>query len=136
MMNLLAAVYWFDEALQARLEQLGYSDISRTQSLLLANIAGGERRAIRLARNLGVSRQAISQIVADLEKRKIVTLRTDPDDKRARIVDFHPDAAVLRSIASAILGDLEAIVADRIGKDRYEVMRQALAADWGEPPHA
>lgn len=134
MMNLLSAVYWFDEALQAKLEKAGYPGVSRTQSLLLANIAAGEHRAIRIARNLGVSRQAISQVLAELEKRDIVTLKTDPDDKRARIVDFHPSAARLRSVASKILGEMEATVAERIGKQRFESMREALAADWGDPP--
>lgn len=134
MMNLLSAVYWFDEALQARLEQTGYPDVSRTQSLLLANIAAGEHRAIRIARNLGVSRQAISQILVDLEKRNIVILTSDPDDRRARIVDFHPNAADLRTLASAILDDLEAVVAQRIGQERFEIMRDGLAADWGIPP--
>lgn len=134
MMNLLSAVYWFDEALQARLEQAGYPGISRTQSLLLANIASGEHRAIRIARNLGVSRQAISQVLAELESRGIVTLTTDPDDKRARVVDFHPSALGLRAVASAILGELEATVSQRIGADRFREMRAALAADWGDPP--
>lgn len=134
MMNLLSAVYWFDEALQLKLERMGYPGLSRTQSLLLANIAAGEHRAIRIARNLGVSRQAISQILADLEARHVVTLTTDPQDKRARIVDFHPDAVELRGAASAILGDLEAVVASRIGAANFEAMRKALVADWGNPP--
>lgn len=134
MMNLLSAVYWFDEALQARLEQAGYPNVSRTQSLLLANLAAGEHRAIRIASNLGVSRQAISQILADLEKRNIVTLTTDPDDRRARIVDFHASAGDLRTLAAAILDDLEAVVAQRIGEDRFAIMRDGLAADWGLPP--
>ncbi|MDE2561130.1 MAG: MarR family transcriptional regulator [Sphingomonadales bacterium] len=134
MMNLLSAVYWFDEALQAKLEAGGYPGISRTQSLLLANIAAGEHRAIRIASNLGVSRQAISQILADMEARNIVSVSADPDDKRARIVDFHPSTGDLRKIAAAILGELEATVAERIGKARFQTMREALASDWGEPP--
>lgn len=51
-----------------------------------------------------------------------------------RIVDFHPDAADLRTLASAILDDLEAVVAQRIGQERFEIMRDGLAADWGAPP--
>ena len=134
MMNLLSAVYWFDEALQTRLASAGYPGVSRTQSLLLANIATGEHRAIRIARNLGVSRQAISQLLTELEKRDIVQVSSDPKDKRARIVDFHPSASGLRDLASEILGELEAVVSGRIGEQRFETMREALAADWGEPP--
>jgi DNA-binding MarR family transcriptional regulator len=134
MMNLLSAVYWFDEALQARLAASGYPGFGRTQSLLLANIAAGEHRAIRLARNLGVTRQAISQVLADMEARGIVVVSSDPADKRARIVDFHPDATALRKVATAALGDLEALAAERIGPGLFRAMREALSADWGEPP--
>ena len=134
MMNLVSAVYWFDEALQVGLESHGYPGLSRTQSLLLANIAAGEHRAIRIARNLGVSRQAISQILAELEERNIVQVTSDPDDRRARIVDFHPSAKTLRKVASAILTDLEDLLSERIGQKRVRDLRAALAADWGEPP--
>jgi len=134
MMNLLSAVYWFDEALQAKLDSCGYPGVSRTQSLLLANIAAGEHRAIRIARNLGVSRQAISQVLAEMEARNIVSVTADPEDKRARIVDFHPSASELRKVASDLLGELAATVAQRIGEGRFATMRSALAADWGAPP--
>lgn len=132
MMDLLRALYWFDEALQARLEQSGYSGLNRTQSMLLANIAVGEHRAIRLARNLGISRQAISQILAELEARHIIAVHADPYDKRARIVDFHEDARELRKVASAILSDLETQVSKRLGERRFSAMRAALATEWGD----
>lgn len=134
MVNLVSAVYWFDEALQARLKAEGFDRIGRTQSMLLANVAAGEHRATRIARNLGVSRQAVSQILADLVARKIVTVSTDPDDRRARLVQFHPGAAQLRQLASAILAELEALLAEKLGTRQFTAMRTALAADWGNPP--
>lgn len=134
MMNLVSALYWFDEALQANLEDSGYPGLNRTQSLLLANIAAGNRRAIQIARNLGLTRQAISQILADLESREIITISSDPDDKRARIVDFHSRAAKLREVASCILAELESQLATRIGNRKVFGLRSALAADWGAPP--
>lgn len=134
MMNLVSAIYWFDEALQSRLEDLGYPGLGRTQSLLLANIAAGEQRAIRIARNLGVTRQAISQILGELEARGIVTVSTDPHDRRARIVEFHPSATALRKAASAVLVEMEETLGERIGTARLEALRDALAANWGDPP--
>ncbi|MFC3786333.1 hypothetical protein GGR90_002208 [Sphingopyxis italica] len=36
MMNLLSALYWFDEALQAALKEAGIPNVSRAQSMLIA----------------------------------------------------------------------------------------------------
>jgi DNA-binding MarR family transcriptional regulator len=73
-------------------------------------------------------------MLADLEAREIVAVSSDPDDKRARIVDFHPNARRLRRAASQILGQLEATLAERIGQPRVDNLREALASDWGDPP--
>ena len=136
MINLLSGVYWFDEALQAALKASGTMGVTRAQSLLIANIAAGEHRAIRLARNLGVSRQAMSQMIAELESRGILRVAEHPQDRRARVVDFSSSSEPLRTAASQVLLELEGVLKDRIGARRFEIMRAALMADWGEPPYA
>ena len=88
MVDLLSAVYWFDEALQAGLAASGWSQVTRIQSMALANIASGTHRATQLARNLGVSRQAVSQTLAEMEARGLIRTTLDPEDKRALVVSF------------------------------------------------
>jgi len=134
MIRLLSAVYWFDEALQESLRVSGQQPVSRAQSLLLANLAVGEHRAARLARNLGVTRQAISQTISELESRGVVTTETDPEDGRARIVEFSDQAAPLRRAAQQILTELEQILEKRAGARNFRALYAALDADWGEPP--
>ena len=88
MMNLLSALYWFDEALQAALKEAGIPNVSRAQSMLIANISAGEHRATRIARNLGVTRQAISLMLTQptMIKRPVL-------DVSGRLtVGFKPDA--------------------------------------------
>ena len=58
MRGLLRAYYWMDESLQNGLQQAGYPPRTRTQTMILINIADGITRAAELARVLGVSRQA------------------------------------------------------------------------------
>jgi DNA-binding MarR family transcriptional regulator len=134
MMNLLAAVYWFDEGLQEALRNAGWETVTRAQSLLFANIAVGEHRAIRLAENLGVSRQAISQMLRDLHDRGLVVVRDDPDDGRARIVNFSPASESLRNAARDALEALERQLEARIGGKDYRSLRAALLKNWGDPP--
>lgn len=134
MMNLLSAVYWFDEALQVALKTGGFQGVTRAQSLLLANVAAGEHRAIRLARNLGVSRQSVSQMIAELQARELLVVEEDPDDRRARVVKFSDASSPLREAASDALRQLEDVLRTRIGVRSYEGLRQALLADWGDTP--
>ena len=135
MMNLLSAVYWFDEALQATLKEAGIPNVSRAQSMLIANISAGEHRATRIARNLGVTRQAISLMLSELEARGIVELLPDPEDRRARIVRLAEQANGTRRAASKALHYLELKLVERIGLPAYHGLRDAMRMDWGDPPH-
>ncbi len=134
MMNLLTAVYWFDEALQAALKREGWPVVTRAQSLLFANLAAGEHRASRLARNLGVTRQSISEMLRELENRGLLTTEVDPADRRARIVRFSESSAPLRDAARGVLHQLEAELETRIGGETYRGLLGGLNADWGSPP--
>jgi DNA-binding MarR family transcriptional regulator len=134
MMNLLSAVYWFDEGLQTALKRAGWETVTRAQSLLFANIAVGEHRAIRLAENLGVSRQAISQMLSDLHARGLVVVEDDPHDRRARVVSFSPASESLREAARDALEALERQLESRIGAKDYGALRAALLKEWGPPP--
>jgi len=134
MINLLSSVYWFDEALQAGLAARGWSSATRVQSLVLANLAAGVRRAAHLARNLGMSRQAMSQMLAEMEGRGLITVAADPSDKRARVVSFSAQSAGIRDDAMMILKVVEATLGDRIGERRLNALRDAVAVDWGPSP--
>jgi DNA-binding MarR family transcriptional regulator len=130
-MDLLKSLYWFDNALQSGLKKSGFEAVTRSQSLILLNIMAGERRAARLASNLGVSRQAMSQMLAEMEKRGLITFRPDDEDKRAQIVSFSPESSDIRNAALRILGRLERELESRIGAKNVNALRKALSADWG-----
>lgn len=131
MLDLVRTVYWFDEQLQGRLDAKGWGKLSRTQSLVLVNVANGETRAARMAENLGISRQAMSQFLAEMVENKLVELAPDPADRRARIVRFAPEAHAIRDDAQKILRDLEAEMEQAVGPDGLAVMREGLRAFLG-----
>lgn len=133
MMNLLAGLYWFDEALQLALKERGLTQATRSQSLVLMNLAMGENRPTRLARNLGVTRQAISQLLTQMEAQGLICRRSDPSDGRAHIVDFSPSSSIVRDTAQKSLTEIEKVLGSRIGAQRLESLREALGMDWGEP---
>jgi DNA-binding MarR family transcriptional regulator len=134
MMNLLAGLYWFDEALQHSFEQQGLVPHPRQYSLVLMNLAIGETRPSRLARNLGITRQAVSQVMSQMKDLGLIEVRKDPTDGRALVIEFSDEAAGLRRVAMAALSQIEAVLGERIGVERLDALRAALALDWGPPP--
>jgi DNA-binding MarR family transcriptional regulator len=134
LLNLLAAVYWFDDAMQENMEARGFPRTSRAISFILLNIAQGEYRANKIAKNLGISRQAVSQMLRDLRRRGVLSIRIDPEDRRSRIVNFSPSFARQGKACAEILAKLETAIGRRVGFDDARAMRRALAADWGPIP--
>lgn len=134
MMNLLAGLYWFDEALQNTFEEQGFVPAPRSQSMVLVNLAMGENRPSRLARNLGVTRQAMSQLLAQMEERGLIEILPHPTDRRARVVTYSPASKAIRDSALVSLAALEEELGRRIGRGRLTALREALAMDWGPPP--
>lgn len=134
--NMLSGVYWFDDALQRNFKALGLEQFmtTRAQSLLIANIASGEHRATRLARKLGLTRQAISHMLSTMQERGIVEVTVDPTDARAQIVNFTPVWIPMREAARRIMDQLEVELARRIGRKDFDTLKRAMDADWGEPP--
>ena len=131
MMDLMRAFYWFDEGLQSALKARGWQSMSRSQSITLANIALGIRRPADIARNLGISRQAVSNMLQDMVREGLITIEPDPSDRRASVVNFSESSSRLRADALEILGQLEATVAKRIGAGPMKSLRESLGKDWG-----
>jgi DNA-binding MarR family transcriptional regulator len=134
LINLLKAVYWFDDALQDNMVAQGFPRATRAISFILLNIAHGEHRATNIAKNLGVSRQAVSYMLIELRDRGMLKMRVDPTDKRSQIVDFSPRFIKMGSACAAILSQVELELGSRIGAKTFATMRRALCADWGPGP--
>lgn len=132
--RLLNATYWFDDAFQINSEAVGLARTSRMESFVIVHIAAGEQRAIEIAKNLGVSRQAISHILKAFEERGWITVREDPTDRRAHIVSFSESFAKRGDMCAQIVRGVVRELETRIGKSTVDVLRAALALDWGEPP--
>jgi DNA-binding MarR family transcriptional regulator len=134
--DLLSAVYWLDESLQAHLEAAGWPRHSRTKSMILINVADGVTRPIQIAEKLGISRQAVHLALGELEDEGLVRIEPDPDDRRAKRVRFSrdPRGARMRADALRALDRIERELERRIGKTLYRSLCRALRVERGAPP--
>ena len=123
---------WLDEGLQARLHDRGWPDVNRPQSMVMTNIVSGIVRPSDIARNIGVSRQAIHSTIGQMVKLGIVQLEPDPADRRHMIVSLTDLGARMRKDAQRSMDALTAQIAARLGQDKFDALLAALEADWGD----
>jgi len=131
--DLLKAVQWMEDAMERSLLAMNVHAVAKTPGVLLAHVGRGETRPARLARLLGVSRQAVSVMIADLVQQGILVVGPDPDHARASIVQFSQSYAPVAKTILKTLTAIEAHLGTVIGEDRLTVLRHSLRADWGEP---
>jgi len=130
---LLRGYRWFEDGLLSRLEAAGWPELTRAHSLVFAHLDLEGTRVSELARRIGISRQAVHQTVGELAELGLVEVVPDPLSRRAKRVVLTPLGRETVQSAHAIIQELEAALADRIGRTRVAELRRALEADWGPP---
>jgi DNA-binding MarR family transcriptional regulator len=114
------------DEIQRRLAADGYPDIRFSDGLVFQHLVGGPVTIGALASRLGVTQQAASKSVADLERRGYVARAADPDDARARLVALTARGEAVigasRDQRAAVSGEL----AQRLGRRRVESARRLL----------
>lgn len=103
MLEFLRALRRAHRAVEARiladLHAAGFSELRSTHLMVLRHLDPEGRRTTDLACAAEVTRQAVSQVVAELEALGIVAQGADPEDGRARLVRY--TARGLEGVAAA-----------------------------------
>jgi len=133
---LLDGFRWIDQGLVESLNVTLGLELTSAQSLLFADLPLAGVRQSDLARSLGVSRQAVNELVRGLERQQLVEVVADPADGRSKLV--RPTARGRESIRMALqtFTELENVLRSRIGDRSVDQLRRALSAGWGDPPGA
>lgn len=131
---LLQAFCWFDDGLQAHLQAKGWGHVTRPQSMVMVNFVTGVDRPSDIARNLGISRQAIHSTIAQMVEMGMFELKDDPADGRSKLIAITPKGLAMRADANEAVQRLTAELARRIGKPHVAALMAALGCEWGAPP--
>lgn len=129
----LRAFYWLDESLQNLIEEAGWSRFSHTQTMVILAIGEGITRSADLGRILGISRQAIHQVINELIREGLVVISDDPSDKRSKVLGFNQEAVKLRQFTYSAVENIERELAKRLGKKVFKGILDGMSADWGNP---
>src|SRR4051794_19937205 len=87
---LLRASRWFDARSREELERRGWPRLSAAQTALFAHLEENGIAPAELARRLGHTRQATSDLVNGLVRLDLVQVLDDPDRRGGRLVCVTP----------------------------------------------
>jgi DNA-binding MarR family transcriptional regulator len=114
------------DALQRRLADDGFPDIRFSDGVVFQHLVGGPRAIGSLAERLGVSQQAASKSVADLERRGYVERVADPADGRARRAGLTARGRAAIEAGRRGRAAIEAELAAAHGAERVAAARELL----------
>ncbi|MEY2933157.1 MAG: hypothetical protein RL033_3906 [Pseudomonadota bacterium] len=126
---LFKAARLLDETALARAaRESGRPPLRRSHTSLLPHIDLAGTRITDLAQRLGVSKQAASQLVDDLEALGVLARAPDAEDARARRVVFTEQGREALLEGLTLLQRIERELAQAIGETTMAQLRQALVA--------
>lgn len=134
LVNLLArAQASFVADFEARLRASEIDGLSLAHSTnVLRHLSEGPRRARDIVDRCGVTKQAVSQQIAHLERNGFVAVGRDEDDQRARIVSLTTKGECAQVVVGRLFTQVEHDWAERIGAESVAAVRQALTELLGE----
>lgn len=133
LLNLLSGFYWFDEGLQSYIRARGWPEVTRPQSMVMANVVMGIRHPSEIARRLGISRQAIHATLKSMIGMGMIELADDPGNMRVKVVVLTGTGEAMRRDAQQAMKIMIETLTRRIGQEAFDSTAATLALDWGRP---
>jgi DNA-binding MarR family transcriptional regulator len=114
------------DGLHDRLAEAGYPDIREAHGCVFRYLHEGGVRLSDLALMAKMTKQAIGEHIAELEKLGYLEREPDPLDGRAKIIKPTAKGSAGMSVAQAYFEEIEAKWAATFGPDRIAEMRETL----------
>jgi len=111
----------------SRLRSAGHASIQPSYIRLLGNVDTEGTRVVTIARRMGATRQAVSQLIKVIEAAGFLERAPDPGDQRGVIVRHTPAGRALLADALRAMADIEAGYEQIIGPERMRALKQSLA---------
>lgn len=112
--------------LRAAFAAAGLDGIRPAQAVALVPLVGGALHASAVADRLGVTRQAVAQVVSALERHGYVIRSPDEGDARALLIELTPRGRGALRVMRANAIDIERDWRQALGQKRLDELRETL----------
>ena len=110
----------------ARLNTAGYTDLRMRHLALLESLPREGARVTTLASQTGMSKQAMGELIDEIEANGYIERQNDPADRRARLIVFTAKGQRAYEEAFTVLGEMERDYAETVGAPQYTQTRAVL----------
>ena len=112
--------------LNDKLTEAGVTGQRDSWTNVMPHIPPAGIRLTELAARANMTKQAMAELVADIERRGYLRRTTDPADRRAKIIEFTDEGWATVNLALSALAELEAEIAGRLGEPAVRQLRRTL----------
>ncbi len=116
----------FSERTAAKIEARGHQGVRASHLAVVRNMEPDGTRISELARRAGMTKQAMGQLVRELETLRYVSLWQDPTDRRAKLVTYTETGQRLASDVADALSEVHSQFKTALGKGGAKDLRRLL----------
>lgn len=113
-------------SLMARVAACGFDGMTPAFAALIPLLDARGARPSVLAQQAGVSKQAMSQLIREIQARGYIEQVRDPSDTRAKIVRLNKRGVALRQTCAVVRQELQALAKDTLGERRVAALQRDL----------
>jgi DNA-binding MarR family transcriptional regulator len=106
----------------------GFDDVPRNGAYTLARVYGDSSASADLARDLGISKQAVSQLIDTMVMRGYLARTPDSEDRRRMVLTLTPRGEAAATASWHAVTDAEAELARRLSAEGVAALRAGLIA--------
>jgi DNA-binding MarR family transcriptional regulator len=114
------------EEVFAAFTRAGFGDVRPGHGCVFGTVGPEGSRVTDVALATGFTKQAVGEVVDDLEKLGYVERAQDPQDGRAKMIRLTDQGSDTHQVALDIFADIERGLAERYGAERVATMRELL----------
>ncbi|MBM7069133.1 MarR family winged helix-turn-helix transcriptional regulator [Actibacterium sp. 188UL27-1] len=122
-----AAQHWKDRYL-AEMKKAGHGWQAEARGSITAHIHPDGTRQAEIAQRMPISKQAVHQLIAELESQGIVTRDLDPSDGRGRIIRFTEAGLAVQRDGARIKGEIHDQMRTQMGAEAFDRLYALLGA--------
>ena len=127
-----AAMVW-KEKFASEMVSMGHDWYREARSSIIPYIRQDGTRQTELVERMGLSKQAVQQLIVDLEKSGIVHRIPDPSDGRGKIVMFTEKGLAAQRDSNKAKKKVEAELKSKLGTEDFDQLVAALEKIGSDP---